>query len=71
MMEAMWTRFLPAVVQLRKWLAEDLIGSIKEIRTTFGFYFPFDPNHRLFNPDLAGGHCSMSEFTPYHLPIWS
>jgi predicted dehydrogenase len=55
LMEGMWTRFLPAIVQLRRWLAEDLIGSIKQIRATFGFYFPFDPDHRLFNPDLAGG----------------
>ena len=55
LMEGMWTRFLPAIVQLRKWLTEDLIGSIKQIRATFGFTFPFDPEHRLFNPDLAGG----------------
>ena len=55
MMEAMWTRFLPAIVQVRKWLAEDRIGPIKQIRATFGFYFPFDPKHRLYNPDLAGG----------------
>jgi len=55
MMEAMWTRFLPAVRQVRMWLAEDIIGTIKQIRATFGFLFPFDPNHRLFNLDLAGG----------------
>jgi len=55
MMEAMWTRFLPAIEQLRMWLAEDIIGTIKQVRATFGFRFPFDPNHRLFNPDLAGG----------------
>ncbi len=54
-MEAMWTRFLPAVEQVRMWLAEDTIGTIKQIRATFGFRFPFDPNHRMFNPDLAGG----------------
>ena len=55
MMEAMWTRFLPAIVQLRMWLAEDIIGTIKQIRATFGFHYPFDPNHRLYNLDLAGG----------------
>ena len=55
MMEAMWTRFLPAMVQLRQWLAEKAIGEIKQVRATFGFRFPFDPNHRLLNPDLAGG----------------
>lgn len=55
MMEAMWTRFLPAMVQLRAWLAEDAIGPIKQVRATFGFLFPFDPTHRLYNLDLAGG----------------
>jgi predicted dehydrogenase len=55
MMEGMWTRFLPAMVQLRKWLAEGAIGEIKQVRATFGFQFPFDRKHRLFNPDLAGG----------------
>lgn len=55
MMEAMWTRFLPAIVQLRRWLAEDMIGTIKQVRAEFGFLFSFDPNHRLYNHDLAGG----------------
>lgn len=55
MMEGMWTRFLPAIVQVRNWLAEDMIGTVKQIRATFGFLFPFDPNHRLYNLDLAGG----------------
>lgn len=55
MMEGMWTRFLPAIVQVRNWLAEDMIGTVKQIRATFGFLFPFDPDHRLFNLDLAGG----------------
>ena len=55
MMEAMWTRFLPAIEQVRIWLAEEIIGTIKQVRATFGFLFPFDPNHRLLNLDLAGG----------------
>jgi len=55
MMEAMWTRFLPAVEQVRLWLAEEIIGTIKQVRATFGFHFPFDANHRLYNLDLAGG----------------
>lgn len=55
LMEAMRTRFLPAIEQVRLWLAEDILGTIKQVRATFGFLLPFDPNHRLFNPDLAGG----------------
>ncbi len=55
LMEGMWTRFLPAIVQTREWLAEKRIGEIRRIRADFGFKMPFDPKHRLFNPDLAGG----------------
>jgi dihydrodiol dehydrogenase / D-xylose 1-dehydrogenase (NADP) len=55
MMEAMWTRFLPSMYQVRKWLADKVVGEIKQVRATFGFRFPFDPNHRLLNLDLGGG----------------
>jgi predicted dehydrogenase len=55
MMEAMWTRFIPVMVQIREWLNENKIGKIKQIRATFGFSFPHDPSHRLLNLDLAGG----------------
>ncbi|MDA3811617.1 MAG: Gfo/Idh/MocA family oxidoreductase [Spirochaetaceae bacterium] len=55
MMEAMWTRFLPVMVQIRTWLAEEKIGKIKQIRATFGFLFPSEPTHRLLNLKLAGG----------------
>lgn len=55
MMEAMWTRFLPVMVQIRKWLHEEIIGEVKLIRAEFGFNCPFDPESRMFNPDLAGG----------------
>lgn len=55
LMEAMWTRFLPAWVEIRKWIAEDLIGEIKYLKADFGFHGEWDPLNRKFNPDLAGG----------------
>jgi len=55
MMEAMWTRFLPCMKHVRQLLADGAIGEIRQLRATFGFLFPFDPGHRLFNKDLAGG----------------
>ena len=55
LMEAMWTRFLPAIGQLRDWLAEGRIGAVKQIRAEFGFRVPWDPKGRMWNPDLAGG----------------
>lgn len=55
LMEAMWTRFLPVWVEIRKWLEEDLLGEIKYLKADFGFYGEWDPLNRKFNPELAGG----------------
>ncbi|MEM8886849.1 MAG: Gfo/Idh/MocA family oxidoreductase [Bacteroidota bacterium] len=55
LMEAMWTRFIPAWVEIRKWIAEGLIGEIKYLRADFGFYGKWDPLNRKYNPELAGG----------------
>jgi predicted dehydrogenase len=54
-MEAMWTRFLPAMAAVRKTLAEGAIGEVRMVQADFGFRGGFDPSHRLFNPELAGG----------------
>lgn len=53
LMEAMWTRFLPAHVQARKWLSKGAIGSIKQIHASFGI--PLMHVDRLRDPNLAGG----------------
>lgn len=55
LMEGMWTRFLPAIQQMKKWLDDGEIGKVKMLRATFSIQKPFDPQHRLYNPDLAGG----------------
>ena len=55
LMEAMWMRFLPAIVQVHKWLTEGLIGDVRFLMADFGFYGEFDPQNRKYNPDLAGG----------------
>jgi len=54
-MEAVWTRFLPVFKKLREWLESGSIGEVKMINANFGFHFPYDPQGRLFNPNLAGG----------------
>lgn len=55
LMEAMWTRFLPAVVKARQLLAEGAIGEVRMVQADFGFRAEVDPKHRLLNPDLGGG----------------
>jgi predicted dehydrogenase len=55
LMEAMWMRFFPAMAQVRQWLAEGVIGEVKLVQADFFIKRPFDPQHRLYNPDLGGG----------------
>ena len=55
LMEGMWTRFFPAMVQLRKWLASGRIGKVLAVEADFGVHFNAGPKHRIFNPELGGG----------------
>ncbi len=54
-MEAMWTRFFPAMAKLREILAAGTIGQPRLVQADFGFRTGWDPQSRLLNPDLAGG----------------
>ncbi|HMQ31408.1 MAG TPA: Gfo/Idh/MocA family oxidoreductase [Chloroflexaceae bacterium] len=55
LMEAMWTRFRPHMVELRRMLAAGAIGEPRLVRADYGFRSPFNPGHRLFARELAGG----------------
>lgn len=56
LMEALWTRHLPAVQQAKTWLDEGCIGSLQKLYGSFRVSIgDADPSGRLLNPDLAGG----------------
>ncbi len=55
LMEAMWTKFLPVTRKVKEWLKEGRIGELRHIRASFGFYTEFNPDSRLYNPELGGG----------------
>jgi predicted dehydrogenase len=55
LMEAMWTRFLPVMVRLRKMLSQGVIGEPRLLAADFGFHKDFDAESRLFRPELGGG----------------
>lgn len=55
LMEALWTRFLPHMVELRRLLAAGAVGEVRMVRASLCFRAPFDPAGRLFDPALAGG----------------
>ena len=55
LMEAMWTRFLPLLARLRELLARNVIGDIRHVMAETATDVPFDPESRVFNPELGGG----------------
>ncbi len=55
LMEGMWTWFLPAIRKAKEWVIQGRIGTIRHIHASFGYPLAYDPEHRGYNPDLAGG----------------
>ena len=55
LMEAMWSRYLPVMQHVREWLNQGIIGEVRWVSADFGFRANFDPQSRLFNPELGGG----------------
>ena len=55
LMEAMWTRYLPALAEVRRIVASGEIGAVRQVNADLGFKAAVGPEHRLFNPALGGG----------------
>jgi predicted dehydrogenase len=55
LMEGLWTRFLPHIRFIEEIQANGDFGALKFIQADFGFKAIFNPDSRLFNPNLAGG----------------
>ena len=55
LMEAVWSRFLPAYAVLREVLESGRIGEPLMVEADFGFRMPIDPAHRLFDLEQGGG----------------
>ncbi|MDE2923309.1 MAG: aldo/keto reductase [Acidobacteriota bacterium] len=69
LLEAMWTRFLPATLRAADWVARGTIGEPSRVVASFGFHARFDPESRLFDPELAGG--SLLDIGCYPLSLAS
>jgi predicted dehydrogenase len=54
-LEAMWTRFLPHTVRIRKLLADGVLGRVTTVVADHGQFFAPHPTHRLYAPELGGG----------------
>ncbi len=54
-MEALWSRFLPAVNKVKSWVEEGVIGIPQISQIAIGFIAPSQPDNRFYSPALGGG----------------
>lgn len=56
LMEAMWTRLLPHMIEAHRLVEDGLIGEVVYVLSDHGLRFdPAHPEHRLYDPALGGG----------------
>ena len=67
LMEAMWTRFLPAIRKLKELADSGELGEIRHIHADFSYLSEPDAESRIFNPRLGGG--SLLDVGIYPLSI--
>jgi len=70
LMEAMWMRFNPLHVELKRRLDQGEFGRILSIEADFSFVGPDDPSHRLFDPTKGGGSLLDVGVYPITLAWW-
>ena len=67
LMEALWTRYLPAIRAIRAILDAGTIGTIKGFEANLAFRQKYDRNNRFFSPELGGG--SLLDLGVYPLSL--
>ncbi len=55
LMEALWTRCMPAFLKTREWVQSGKIGTVKLIKAGYCYKADYDLASRLFDPALGGG----------------
>ncbi|MGZ3181275.1 MAG: Gfo/Idh/MocA family protein [Telluria sp.] len=70
LMEAMWTRFLPALEEARRIVDSGEIGAVTQVMGDFSIMANVGPEHRLVNPDLGGGALLDLGIYPLSIAAW-
>lgn len=55
LMEAMWTRYMPALAEVKRIIASGEIGVVNSVHADLGFVASTDPEHRANKRELGGG----------------
>ncbi len=70
LMEALWSRFLPSILKVKKEIEAGRIGTPKVLQAEFGFKAEYNENSRLFNPSLGGGSVFDIGIYPLFLSLY-
>jgi predicted dehydrogenase len=55
LMEALWSRFIPSMIQFKEEAAKGTVKQPLLLQCNYGFIAPFDPQRRIYDPQLGGG----------------
>ncbi|WP_295810095.1 Gfo/Idh/MocA family oxidoreductase [uncultured Nitratireductor sp.] len=55
LMEAMWTRFLPAIAKTKSLIERGAIGDVTRLSGTLAFHHPYEPESRFYSKARGGG----------------
>lgn len=69
LMEALWTRFIPATEKLIELLNDKVIGELSFLRADFGFKADMNLKSRLFDKKLGGGSLLDIGIYPIYLSL--
>ena len=70
LMEALWSRFLPSVQSFKQQMQEGTIGKPLLLEVDFGFKANYNPQSRLFDPELGGGSIPDIGIYPLFLALY-
>lgn len=70
LMEALWSRFLPSVLETKRRIDSGEIGNPLLLQAEFGIHPPYNPNSRLFDPKLGGGSIPDIGIYPIFLALY-
>lgn len=69
LMEALWTRFIPATEKVLELIGQNKIGKVRQVRADFGFVGNTNPEKRIFNKKLGGGSLLDVGIYPVYLSL--
>ena len=70
LMEALWSRFLPSVQSFKQQMQDGAIGKPLLLEVDFGIQPKYDPQSRMFNPELGGGSVPDIGIYPLFLALY-